>query len=114
VFNVEQIEGLPAQYHAVAEPRLDPVQRIERAEAFFAATRADIRHSGNMAYYNIGSDFVHAAFRGVPRFGKCITRRWRMTAPIMPRSGLCRMAGAGGGTAAFTHELVRHNVCTSA
>jgi antirestriction protein ArdC len=35
VFNVEQIEGLPAHFHAVAEPRLDPVQRIERAEAFF-------------------------------------------------------------------------------
>ena len=58
VFNVEQIEGLPAHFHAVAEPRLDPVQRIERAESFFAATHADIRHGGNMAYYNIGSDFV--------------------------------------------------------
>jgi antirestriction protein ArdC len=58
VFNVEQIEGLPAQFHAIAEPRLDPVQRIERAESFFAATRADIRHGGNMAYYNIGDDFV--------------------------------------------------------
>ena len=58
VFNVEQIEDLPPQYHAVAEPRLDPVQRIERAEAFFAATRADIKHGGNRAYYNIGSDFV--------------------------------------------------------
>jgi antirestriction protein ArdC len=58
VFNVEQIEGLPAQFHALAEPRLDPVQRIERADSFFTATRADIRHGGNMAYYNIGSDFV--------------------------------------------------------
>jgi antirestriction protein ArdC len=58
VFNVEQIEGLPAHFHAIAEPRLDPVQRMERAESFFAATRADIRHGGNMAYYNIGSDFV--------------------------------------------------------
>jgi antirestriction protein ArdC len=58
VFNVEQIEGLPAHFHAVAEPRLDPVQRIESAEAFFTATKADIRHGGNMAYYNIGSDFV--------------------------------------------------------
>jgi N-terminal domain of anti-restriction factor ArdC len=47
VFNVEQIEGLPAHFHAVAEPRLDPVQRIERAESFFAATCADIRHGGN-------------------------------------------------------------------
>jgi antirestriction protein ArdC len=58
VFNVEQIEGLPAHFHAIAEPRLDPVQRIEKAEAFFAATQADIRHGGNRAYYNIGSDFV--------------------------------------------------------
>jgi antirestriction protein ArdC len=58
VFNVEQIEDLPAQYHAVAEPRLDPVQRIEGADAFFATTGADIRHGGNRAYYNIGSDFV--------------------------------------------------------
>ena len=58
VFNVEQIEGLPAHFHVVAEPRLDPVQRIERAEEFFAATKANIRHGGNMAYYNINSDFV--------------------------------------------------------
>lgn len=58
VFNVEQIEGLPAHFHAIAEPRLDPVQRIERAESFFANTKADIRHGGNMAYYNINSDFV--------------------------------------------------------
>jgi antirestriction protein ArdC len=58
VFNVEQIEGLPAHFHAVAEPWLDPVQRIERAETFFASTKADIRHGGNMAYYNLESDFV--------------------------------------------------------
>ncbi len=58
VFNVEQIDGLPAHYHATAAPALDPVQRIEKAEAFFAATRADIRHGGNMAFYAIGSDHV--------------------------------------------------------
>jgi antirestriction protein ArdC len=58
VFNVEQIEDLPPQYHAVAEPRLDPVKRIERADTFLAATRADIKHGGNRAYYNIGADFV--------------------------------------------------------
>lgn len=58
VFNVEQVEGLPAHFYAVAEPRLDPVQRIERADAFFAATRADIRHGGNMAYYSVTDDHV--------------------------------------------------------
>ena len=39
VFNVEQIEGLPAQYYAKPDAAaFDPMQRIERAEAFFAAT----------------------------------------------------------------------------
>ena len=58
VFNVEQIEGLPAHFHTPAEPRLDPVQRIDHAEAFFAATGADIRHGGNQAYYTVTHDYV--------------------------------------------------------
>lgn len=57
-FNVEQIEGLPERYYAKAEPRLDPVQRIARADAFFAATGADIRHGGNQAYYTMAQDYV--------------------------------------------------------
>lgn len=58
VFNVKQIDGLPAHFYAVAEPKLDPVARIEHAEQFFAATGADIRHGGNQAYYSVGSDYV--------------------------------------------------------
>jgi antirestriction protein ArdC len=58
VFNVEQVEGLPPHFYAVAEPRLDPVQRINRADSFFAALRADIRHGGNMAYYSVTDDYV--------------------------------------------------------
>ncbi len=58
VFNVEQIEGLPAQYYAPAAPALDPVARDDEAEAFFAALGADIRHGGNQAYYAAGSDHV--------------------------------------------------------
>jgi len=58
VFNVEQVEGLPAHFYAVAEPQLDPVERIDHVEAFFAATSADIRHGGNQAYYAVGSDHV--------------------------------------------------------
>lgn len=57
-FNVEQIEGLPDHFYAPAKPRLDPVQRIERAETFFEATNADIRHGGNMAAYNVALDQV--------------------------------------------------------
>jgi antirestriction protein ArdC len=58
VFNVEQIEGLPERYYVRPEPVIDPAQRIEDAEGFFAATGADIRHGGNQAYYSGGSDHV--------------------------------------------------------
>jgi antirestriction protein ArdC len=58
VFNVEQIDGLPPQFYAPAEPRLDPVQRIDHAEAFFAATGASIRHGGNQAFYSVTNDAV--------------------------------------------------------
>lgn len=58
VFNCEQIDGLPAHYYAKAEPMLHPVQRIERAERFFAATGADIRHGGGLAYYSPAADFL--------------------------------------------------------
>jgi hypothetical protein len=49
VFNVEQIEGLPAHYYGKPEPRSEILPRIERAEAFFAATGAIVRHAGNRA-----------------------------------------------------------------
>ncbi|HEB79424.1 MAG TPA: DUF1738 domain-containing protein [Rhodospirillales bacterium] len=58
VFNIEQVEGLPAQFYAPAEPRLDPVQRIDHAESFFAATGADIRPGGNRACYSVTHDRV--------------------------------------------------------
>jgi antirestriction protein ArdC len=58
VFNVEQIEGLPAQYYAKTEPRLEIVQRIDRAEAFFATTGATIQHGGNQAFYTMADDRV--------------------------------------------------------
>ena len=58
VFNVEQVDGLPAHFHAPAAPRLDPAQRIARAEAFFVALGADIRHGGDMAFYSLGEDRV--------------------------------------------------------
>src|SRR6202046_1575541 len=48
VFNVEQIDGLPERFYAKAAPRTKSVQRIARAELFFAATGANVRHGGNM------------------------------------------------------------------
>lgn len=59
VFNAEQCEGLPAHYTAKAEPpALTPMQRIEAADRFFAATGADIRHGGTRAFYAEGPDYV--------------------------------------------------------
>ncbi|WP_439543984.1 ArdC family protein [Hyphomicrobium sp.] len=58
VFNVEQIEGLPAHFYARAEPHRNPDERISDAEVFFAATRADIRHGGDCAYYSSTLDYI--------------------------------------------------------
>ena len=59
VFNAEQCDGLPPQYRPPAEaPALPLPDRIARADAFFAATGADIRHGGTLAYYAESSDHV--------------------------------------------------------
>src|SRR5262249_29572084 len=59
VFNAEQIAGLPAQSPATPAPPGDPLQRIEYAERFFAATGAVVRHGGDRAYYAPGPDVIH-------------------------------------------------------
>jgi antirestriction protein ArdC len=52
VFNAAQIDGLPERFTlAPSQPRLDPPQRDSQAEAFFAATGAEVRHGGACAYY---------------------------------------------------------------
>jgi antirestriction protein ArdC len=58
VFNVEQIEGLPEQYYGTPEVPLTPIERIGHAEAFFAATKADIRYRGDRAFYSIDGDYI--------------------------------------------------------
>ena len=59
VFNVEQIDGLPAHYYATAQaPTLEPAQRLDHAEQFFKNTGATIRHGGNQAFYAVGPDHV--------------------------------------------------------
>ena len=60
VFNVEQIDGLPAHYYAKPEAPAPVAEgaRIASAEAFFARLGADIRHGGDRAFYAPGPDFV--------------------------------------------------------
>ncbi len=72
VFNVEQIEGLPELYYAKPEVKTTPVERIEKAEAFFAATKADIRYRGDRAFYSAQDDYIQMpvieAFRDAESF----------------------------------------------
>lgn len=63
VFNVEQVEGLPAHYYAQPVSPLPVAQRMETAEKFIKATGADIRYGGGSAFYAPGPDYVQ-----VPHF----------------------------------------------
>ena len=58
VFNVEQIDGLPARFYARPTQPLLLSERIEGAETFIKRTGADIRHGGNLAYYAPGPDRI--------------------------------------------------------
>jgi antirestriction protein ArdC len=58
VFNAEQCEGLPEHFFTLAQQPTEKIERIERAETFFANTKADIRNGGNQAYYACSSDYV--------------------------------------------------------
>ena len=59
VFNVEQIDGLPARFYGRSEPKAEPVVRIERANVFFGATKASIVHGGSRACYIPSRDQIH-------------------------------------------------------
>ena len=60
VFNVAQIDGLPDRFHAVpAEaPALPACERVDAAEAWFAAIDATVEHGGTKAYYAAGTDRI--------------------------------------------------------
>jgi antirestriction protein ArdC len=109
VFNVEQIDGLPDHYYAKPQPRIDTVQRIDRAEAFFAGTGAAIRHGGTMAYYNVSQDFVQMppfeAFRDAESYYATLAHETTHYADlrIMPRRGAFLMQLRSFG-AAYRHN----------
>jgi antirestriction protein ArdC len=67
VFNVEQIEKLPEHFYHKPTPILDPIQRIEHADRFFANTNSIIRHGGSRAFYSPSTDHPDAAVREFPR-----------------------------------------------
>jgi antirestriction protein ArdC len=61
VFNVAQINGLPAP--KVIEELPEPI-RHERAEAFIKATGAEFRNGGDKACYVTSQDFVAIPYQG--------------------------------------------------
>ena len=60
VFNVEQIDGLPAECYAPPAPpvQIGSIHLIEAAEQFITKTGAHIRHGGDRAYYRRSSDHI--------------------------------------------------------
>jgi antirestriction protein ArdC len=68
VFNTDQIDGLPASTPAQPSPIKESVStRIERADAFIAATGATIVHRGNRACYLPSADRIE-----MPPYGQFI------------------------------------------
>jgi antirestriction protein ArdC len=63
VFNAAQVDG----YTPKADPDMPMPERIERADAFFQAIGANVRHGGNRAYYAPDSDYIQ-----MPPFGAFI------------------------------------------
>jgi len=62
VFNAGQVDGYIAPE---PPPLLGPVERIARADAFVTATKADIRHGGERAYYSPVSDHIQMPDEGL-------------------------------------------------
>ena len=58
VFNIEQIEGLPAHYYAQPVNPLPLSARIENADRFMTNTAATIHHGGNRAFYAPARDAI--------------------------------------------------------
>jgi antirestriction protein ArdC len=65
VFNVAEIEGLPAQYQPMPAAPSAPELRIAAAEDFTRASGAIVRHGGNRAFYSPAADFIQ-----MPTFGQ--------------------------------------------
>ncbi|MBL9082244.1 MAG: DUF1738 domain-containing protein [Planctomycetales bacterium] len=58
VFAADQVEGLPAHFYELANQPTEKLERIARADEFFANTQADIRTGGNRAFYALEPDYV--------------------------------------------------------
>lgn len=60
VFNVEQIEGLPAHFYDQPERKISAKQKVKHLEQFFGNISSDVRHGGDRAFYAYGpnADYI--------------------------------------------------------
>lgn len=58
VFNVEQIDGLPAKYAPKTPEAVNVGTRNDNVEAFVKATGAEVRTGGDAAYFDPKGDYV--------------------------------------------------------
>jgi antirestriction protein ArdC len=95
VFNVEQIDGLPAQYTAPALPRLDMSARIARAEAFSARPVPRLPTAATVPF--TGPRPTASCCRSSRPFAtpRATTPPWR----TRQRTGVTCGTGCGGATA---------------
>ncbi len=56
VFNADQVDGFAPEDPAPVQ--LDQTERLDKAEAFVSASKADVRHGGDRAYYSPAGDFI--------------------------------------------------------
>jgi antirestriction protein ArdC len=107
VFNVEQIDGLPAVYRQnVAPPSPALPEVLPAAEAFFAATGATVRHGGDRAFYAPAPDAIQmpprAAFRDAESYAATLAHE--LTHWTGHESRLARSFGARFGNEAYAVE----------
>jgi antirestriction protein ArdC len=59
VFNVEQVEGLPAHFYAKNQPEvLNTAERLEVVETFVQNTKAIVQHGGASAFFSPSKDLI--------------------------------------------------------
>ncbi len=59
VFNVEQIDGLPARFYPTPAEKLNGDSRTAEVETYIAGTEAVINHGGDRAFYRPSTDQIH-------------------------------------------------------
>src|SRR5260370_35162623 len=106
VFNVEQIEDLPTRYYTKPEPKGEPLQLIDGAERFFAATGATFRHGDNQSFYAPDPALIRLpppeAFHDAESFAA--TKAHELTHWTAHPSRLARVLGKRFGDSAYAAE----------